>query len=94
VFDISPVQIIIVLAIALLIFGPKRLPGMGRDLGRGIRDFKAGVTGEDDRPFVVAAHTPADEQPTAERLLAEAATPKPVQNALEDVRPATPVGTG
>ena len=41
-FDISPIQIIIVLAIALLIFGPKRLPGMGRDLGRGIRDFKAG----------------------------------------------------
>jgi sec-independent protein translocase protein TatA len=56
-FDISPVQIIIVLAIALLIFGPKRLPGMGRDLGRGIRDFKDGLTGEDHaRP---AAPAPA-----------------------------------
>ncbi len=53
-FDISPIQIIIVLAIALLIFGPKRLPGMGRDLGRGIRDFKAGITGEDDRPAAPA----------------------------------------
>jgi sec-independent protein translocase protein TatA len=49
-FDISPIQIVLVLAIALLIFGPKRLPEMGRDLGRGIRDFKGGRTGEDPSP--------------------------------------------
>jgi sec-independent protein translocase protein TatA len=45
-FDFSPVQIIIVLVIALLIFGPKRLPEMGRNLGKGLRDFKGGLTGE------------------------------------------------
>jgi sec-independent protein translocase protein TatA len=60
VFDVSPIQIIIVLAIALLIFGPKRLPDMGRNLGRGIRDFKSGITGEDDRP--VAAREPVREE--------------------------------
>ena len=92
-FDISPVQIIIVLAIALLIFGPKRLPGMGRDLGRGIRDFKAGITGEDDRPVAAAVHTPAEPQPTAEQLIAEAATPESVQQELEGSREATPAGT-
>ena len=89
-FDISPIQIIIVLAIALLIFGPKRLPGMGRDLGRGIRDFKAGITGEDDRP--VATQARSEEQPTAEQLIAEAATPEPVREELDEARETTAAG--
>jgi sec-independent protein translocase protein TatA len=37
---------VIVLVIALVIFGPKRLPGLGRSLGRGIREFRASVTGD------------------------------------------------
>jgi sec-independent protein translocase protein TatA len=48
VIDISPIQILIVLAIALLVFGPKRLPEMGRSVGRGLREFKAAVTGDHD----------------------------------------------
>jgi sec-independent protein translocase protein TatA len=40
-FDISAIQIAIVLVIALLVFGPKRLPDMARMLGKGIRDFKS-----------------------------------------------------
>jgi sec-independent protein translocase protein TatA len=48
VFDISPIQIIIVLVIALLVFGPKRLPEMGRSIGRGIREFKGAVLDHDD----------------------------------------------
>jgi sec-independent protein translocase protein TatA len=90
VFDVSPIQIIIVLAIALLIFGPRKLPGMGRDLGRGIRDFKAGITGEDDRPVAARAHT--EEPPTAERLIAEAATPESVREELDGARDATAAG--
>ena len=42
-FDFSPVQILIVLAIALIVFGPKRLPEMGRSIGRGIREFKSSI---------------------------------------------------
>ena len=41
---------IIVLAIVLLIFGPKRLPGLGRQLGRGMREFKDSATGKDEEP--------------------------------------------
>jgi sec-independent protein translocase protein TatA len=50
--NIGPTELIIVLVIALLIFGPKRLPGLGKQLGTGMREFKESVTGggkDDDR---------------------------------------------
>ena len=52
-FDISPIQILIVLVIALLVFGPKRLPEMGRSVGRGIREFKGAIL--DDEPRTTPA---------------------------------------
>jgi sec-independent protein translocase protein TatA len=42
--------LIIILVVALLIFGPKRLPEIGRSLGRGMREFKDSVSGKDDKP--------------------------------------------
>jgi sec-independent protein translocase protein TatA len=41
-------EIAIVLVIALLVFGPKRLPELGQSLGRGIREFKGSISGEND----------------------------------------------
>jgi sec-independent protein translocase protein TatA len=46
---ISPWEILILLAIILLIFGPKRLPELGRSLGRGAREFKNSITGRHDK---------------------------------------------
>jgi sec-independent protein translocase protein TatA len=43
-------EIIIILLVLLLLFGAKRLPEMGRSLGRGMREFKDAVTGKDDEP--------------------------------------------
>jgi sec-independent protein translocase protein TatA len=45
--SIGPTELIIVLAIVLIIFGPKRLPGLGRQLGAGMREFKDSITGRD-----------------------------------------------
>ena len=43
-------EIILLLLVLLLIFGPKRLPEMGRSLGKGMREFKDSITGKDDEP--------------------------------------------
>ena len=40
--------LVIILVVLLVIFGPKRLPEMGRSLGRGMREFKDSITGKDD----------------------------------------------
>jgi len=47
-FDISLPELLIILVAVLLIFGPKRLPEMGRSLGKGLRQFKESVTGIDE----------------------------------------------
>jgi sec-independent protein translocase protein TatA len=44
----GPLEIVIILVIVLVIFGPKRLPDLGRSLGRGMREFKDSVTGKDN----------------------------------------------
>jgi sec-independent protein translocase protein TatA len=44
---IGPLELIIVLVIALVVFGPKRLPDLGRSLGSGMREFKESLTGSD-----------------------------------------------
>jgi sec-independent protein translocase protein TatA len=64
---IGPGEIVILLVVALLVFGPKRLPEMGRSIGKGMREFKSSLTmsGDDDD---VVPELPADEP---------AQTPKP-----------------
>ncbi len=56
--DIGPLEIGIVLIVALLVFGPKRLPELGGSLGKGIRDFGKGIKGEDSE--VAAVEAPAE----------------------------------
>ena len=43
--NIGPMELIIVLVIALLVIGPKRLPEVGKSLGRGMREFKDSISG-------------------------------------------------
>jgi sec-independent protein translocase protein TatA len=53
--NVGPFELIIVLVVALLILGPKRLPEAGRSLGRGMREFKQSLTGEDKADAVADA---------------------------------------
>jgi sec-independent protein translocase protein TatA len=65
-FGIGIWELLILLLVLLLVFGPKRLPEMGRQLGRGMREFKDSVTGkdtgDDDRPAELppATQAPSD----------------------------------
>jgi sec-independent protein translocase protein TatA len=48
-------ELIVVLVIALIVFGPKKLPDLGRSLGSGMREFKSSITGGGDREELPAA---------------------------------------
>jgi sec-independent protein translocase protein TatA len=71
--NVGPMELIVVLVVALLIIGPKKLPDMGRSVGRGMREFKHAVTGGEDHPALDAATHPAVATP--EPAPAERPTP-------------------
>lgn len=52
--NIGPMEIAIVLIIALLVFGPKRLPELGRSVGSGLREFKGSISGDERDEKTVA----------------------------------------
>jgi sec-independent protein translocase protein TatA len=70
--SIGPTELIIVLVIVLLIFGPKRLPGLGRQLGSGMREFKDSISGKGDHD-----EDDDDDRPAGDRREVEAALGRP-----------------
>jgi sec-independent protein translocase protein TatA len=64
--NVGPLEIILVLIVALVVFGPKKLPDLGHSLGKGIREFKGSVTGETDEPARVEAR-PVEGRPVEAR---------------------------
>jgi sec-independent protein translocase protein TatA len=78
--NIGPLEIIIVLVVVLVIFGPKRLPELGKGLGRGMRDFKDAITGKDDEPKKL------DSTATTQQTTVQVPVPVPA----EPVAPAEP----
>jgi sec-independent protein translocase protein TatA len=68
-FGISLPELLILLVVLLLVFGAKRLPEMGRSLGKGMREFKDGVSGVEE-----SVTTPT---PTSVELTPPASEPSP-----------------
>lgn len=76
-FGVSIWELLILLVVLLLIFGAKRLPEMGRSLGKGMREFKEAVTGVEESVTTTTPATPAElpsapSEPTVARSDAEA----------------------
>jgi sec-independent protein translocase protein TatA len=73
-------EVLLVLAIVLIIFGPKRLPALGRSLGSGMRNFKESISGkdkgedeeDDDRPELTKATAKPEQSPAEERQVKDA----------------------
>jgi sec-independent protein translocase protein TatA len=82
-FNIGPMELAIVLVIALIVLGPKRLPEVGRSLGRGMREFKDSISGQgrddDDDGEELPAITATRESHPATATRAPAETPPPVE---------------
>ena len=68
---IGPLELVIVLVIVLVVFGPKRLPSLGRQLGAGMREFKDSVTGKDRDDH-------ADDEDAPGQIMRSATTTEPV----------------
>ena len=60
-FGIGIWELLILLLVLLLVFGPKRLPEMRRQLGKGMREFKESVSGKDDDGFDEVGELPPAE---------------------------------
>lgn len=66
--NVGPLEIIVVLIVALVVFGPKKLPDLGHSLGKGIREFKGSVTGETDEPARVETAREESRPVTSHRI--------------------------
>jgi sec-independent protein translocase protein TatA len=83
---IGPMELIFVLVIALLILGPKRLPAAGRSLGRGLREFKDGISGRDD----AAERIEASAQTVPDAAIAQNTTTSASTSETRTQHPAIP----
>lgn len=70
--QLGPLEIVLIVVVLLIVFGPRRLPSLGRSLGTGLREFKDSITGEDKhretdatgRPVLPQAQADAQQSPS------------------------------
>ena len=85
---LSPTHLLVVLVVALIVLGPKRLPGAGRAIGQSMREFKdsiSGTTGETESPGVPALLGGAD--------VSTMQAPMPAREPVSVAHDSTPMAT-
>jgi sec-independent protein translocase protein TatA len=80
---VQPTHLLLILAVALIVLGPKRLPEVGRSLGRGLRDFRQGMAGIQDEARGVF-HDALDEPSAPSADSAVSAVPEPLAPATAE----------
>jgi len=58
----QPMHLLVIFGIALLVFGPKKLPELGKGIGEGIRGFKAAMKTDEEKPATAAINVPDDQR--------------------------------
>jgi sec-independent protein translocase protein TatA len=86
-FQLGLPEVILVLVVALLFLGPKRLPEAGRSLGKGIREFKDGITGNDNDNGGSTSHAAALNPPQPNYKPPQSYTPPPAYVPPDQSRP-------
>jgi sec-independent protein translocase protein TatA len=92
---LQPTHLLFIMVIALLVLGPKRLPEVGRSLGKGLRDFRSAISGEDSHVGFMTESTidaepaPAEAAPAAPA--GPAATTEPTASAEATETPEPPL---
>ena len=89
-FNVGPLELVIVLVIALLVIGPKRLPEMGNSLGKTIREFRKASTDVTDAVSLEPESKPAAQQATAAPAAPAAAAPAAAATSVAEAAPAEP----
>lgn len=80
--SIGPLEIVLVIVVLLVIFGPKRLPSLGKSLGTGMREFKESITGEDKQ----RDETDATGRPALTQAQADETQPSQAAKAASEQR--------
>ncbi len=80
--NVGPLEVAVVLIIVLIIFGPKRLPELGRSMGKGIREFRGSLGGEDDDDDDVEEKRRELEAAEAKQAASQAPAAEPVEGEV------------
>lgn len=83
--NIGPLEVAVVLIIALMVFGPKRLPELGRSVGKGMREFKNAIAGADVRDEL---SRPVEPEPAKSPVSEPAKSPVNEPGGQADEKPA------